>query len=243
MRRPLFGNGIPVSLTDDEGQVTVLDTSELDPLLVYALTLYVWPWEAGGAGDPSVRVRLISSGVTKLIALYGPLFWADYLANDLVVEPLCVLKDFMMRGDQQVTVDNTIAVPSTVFLYGYFEVVGEQAPSLPFRPLQPAALEAPFNAPDNCMSLAGGVATTLHQLSEKYIDRLIVDAVVGAGTAEVALPGGVVMPLPTSATQGQIHLFDGIPMRAPSAGDNLITFEAAGGEAVATSAWGSFYRY
>lgn len=240
MRRPLFGNGIPRPLTTDDDFVTVFDTTQLDPLQVYALTLFVWPWEPGV--NPSLHPHLVSSGVNKQVALYGPLFWAAYLANDQVVEPLCMFKDFLMRGDQQLLIDNTPA-GSTVFLYGYFEPVGEQAVSIPFRPLQPVPLEAPFNAPSNCMSLVDDDVAVLHQLSEKYIDRLTIDAVVGAGTASITFPGGVEIPLPTSTTQGNIHVLDGVPMRAPSAANNLIECKAAGGEAAATSVFGSFYRY
>ncbi len=252
-----------------DGQVTILDTSELDPKMVYAVTLYCWPWTAAlvpsDATEPALGLTVASDGdpAVEVAAFFQTFFEAWKLsAEPLKSSPLVLLDRYMMRGDQQLVAGNANGASDSCFLYGFFEAVGEQSVPEPFRPLQPGALVAPFIPEPTSVHPVGPNASeyeTAHLLDAKLLDAVrlnvsyfrisLPDGDIGA--AFVRLPGGVKMPLPTPST-GEIDAltctpFDGIPMRAPSAADNKIEvgFDDSGAvvSGAALTAFGAFRRY
>lgn len=219
-RRPLFGNGIPRTIIMANGEVTILDTEALDEKAVYALTLFMWPYQAG-AGlfvNPSVALRNYVNGVAStpfaaitrdwLATFFGP------GGNPSRVEPIKVLDRFMMRGKQkvtaQVTVDGTSNdVPNASFFWGYFEEAGDLITDTPFRGLQPSKLAAPFAYPPASVLAAPASANAtqvIHKLDPNYVDLVTLDvahagASDGLGTldfvAAVAVPGGFLIQMPS----------------------------------------------
>jgi hypothetical protein len=269
MRRPLFGNGIPQNLPGNPIPVPVLlfDTKALDPAQVYAVTLFCWAWQnlptPTLANEPNLQIGVVSNAQPVVaVAAVDPAVFVDLKTPKPYGKPVLVLDRYMMRGDQQLFAQNAGAVTATsCWLYGYFEVAGESPVSEPFRPLQPAALVAPFSPSPTLIFPVGPAATeykTAHKLDPDYLDAVTLNVLTAARavygslpSAFVRLPGGLKMPLPMPPTMsvGTINCspFDGIPMRAPSAADNLIDigFDDSGdvANASALSGFGRFRRY
>ena len=263
MRRPIFGNGIPRNILNADGVVEVFDAEALDENAVYALTLYLW-WFKGGAApieEPSLLMRTDPGTGTEFIGAVTAAvltnIWTAPAATDRLA-PLKILDRYMTRGTQNVTLQNSVASASTsCWIWGYFEQVGDQEMSRPFRGLQPTTPQDPFSfAPTQLLVVALEDKTAvLHQLDPNYIDRLTLDlALLGdtAGdaadiTASVSLPGGITIPMSSGGSGFPVRMFDGIPMRAPSAADVNISLNGAGaaglGKAYALCGYGSFDRY
>lgn len=270
MRRPILGNGIPRNILNADGYVTILDTTALDPKQTYALTLFLWWYGVEGTGivAPTVEVAVSTNGGAEQLvggfpSTYLDTIWTSPAAPGAGanIRPLKVLDRYMVRGNQKVVARNINADPTSLYCYvwGYFEPMGGDDAIGPFRGLQPAVPVAPFNYPPVAYSyLAAAEQTqtqTLHQLSATHIDVLTIDAftfVPGgyAGSAPevsttIVFPGGVGVTLPTTITQVPFRIFDGIPMRAPTAADvdiSLLSHTPAA-TAAAGAAYGSFYRY
>ena len=259
MRRPLFGNGIPV-LAAAAAAVEVFNTNDFDPPReqhVYALTVFVWgdtPAVAlPGTDDIVATAGVITSGSTlaltaaytaaQLDALRSPNTGAVKLIDKLVV-----------RGDQQVG----IAVGDNMHVFGYFERDGEHPVASNFRPLQPVNPASPFSAP-NAVVLVPAAATSqvdVHRLDPDYIDMVelfvsannINEALPAGASAGLIFPGGITLPievepgLPGALKSSKI--LDGIPMRAPSSADALIrlTVTGAAGSLSSGTAIGRFVR-
>lgn len=260
MRRPLFGNGIPRNISQADGAVEVFDAEALDETQVYALTLYLWWFQTATAGpvtNPSLTMRSDTGSGGELIGLVTQAvlddIWTTPAATDRLA-PLKILDRYMVRGDQQVTLENSIDQESC-WVWGYFEQAGDLEVSRPFRGLQPGPLSEPFSFPPAELSVASDESETavLHQLDPNYIDKVTLDlamvadpADAGDLTASVTLPGGIIIPLSVGGSGFPVRMFDGIPMRAPSASDVNISLSGAAGADVKTMllcGYGSFDRY
>lgn len=262
MRRPIFGNGIPRNILSTDGAVEVFDAEALDENAVYALTLYLW-WFKGGAApieEPSLVMRTDPGTGPEFIGAVTAAvltnIWTAPAATDRLA-PLKILDRYMTRGTQNVTLQNTVASATTsCWIWGFFEQVGDQEMSRPFRGLQPSPLQDPFTfAPTQLLVAADeDKSGVLHQLDPNYIDRVTLDLALLADIADVAnidasvsLPGGVTIPMSSGGSGFPVRMFDGIPMRAPSAADVNISLNGAGaaglGKAFALCGYGSFDRY
>jgi len=269
MRRPIFGNGIPRNIRNADGDVTVLDTTALDPKQTYALTLFLWwyqPDPAGALTQPTVVMKVATNGgsqklIGQISRLYLETIW-DGNASPGVgadIRPLKILSKYMIRGNQQVIVKNTEPLNTSCFMWGYFEQAGEDVTPALFRGLQPTAPVAPFSYPPVVYDIPAGPyappfsqAQPLHQLNPAYIDLVTLDAwtfVLGYGgggsdvVTFITLPGPVALPLPTTITGVPFRIFDGIPMRAPNSNDTLIQLAAVTPLSLMTGgAYGSFHR-
>ncbi len=244
MRRPLFGNGIPL-LVAGGGPTQVFDTTEADPPgehYTYALTLFGWE-------DPSdgVTISLITEGNASSYALYSA---SEYDALRFPNNGACKMVDrIVLRGDQQVFV-----LPADdLHVFGYFERVGFQAEAHNYRPLEPTTPVAPnFSPSPSFLVGAGGSGAqgplTVHQMTSEYIDYLdlsVAGAIVAAGPTgtpggTITFPGGVVLDIEMVADAAvpifkNSKLLDGIPMRAPSDTDNLIQLSMNADDVGATS--------
>jgi hypothetical protein len=272
MRRPLFGNGIPKNVLNADGVVPVFDTSGLDPKVVYALTIFCWSWKNLPtpilAAEPNLLIGVVSDGQPVVaVAAFSPTFFFGLKSQQPQGQPVLVLDRYLMRGNQQLFVQNDDPglLATSCWLYGYFEAVGESPISNPFRPLQPGPLVPPFSPSPTLVFPVGPNASeykTAHKLDANFVDALtlnVLDAskpLAAYGVlplAFVRLPGGLKMPLPmppVGAPAGEAidcTPFDSIPMRAPSAADNLIEigFDNNGNVAsgAALSGFGRFRRY
>lgn len=203
MRRPLFGNGFPRRLLNDDGTVDVFDTTDFTPQdkapLAFAVTLFCWHWQQYAPFDteanlPALAASLSTEGgagvplASRTAAVLADLQDAQ-LGN--IALPIKLLDRVIVRGEQKITVENTnancsIANSMQCWIYGYYEVAGEIVPTLPFRPLQPNNdLEAPFNAdPVSVLVTTDDTErlSDLHLLNEKYIDLLDINLTVAWGT-------------------------------------------------------------
>jgi len=279
MRRPLFGTGIPKRALFDDGLITVFNTTVFTPNAqspqVFAVTLYAWAWQnvapftAHPTYLPTLVVTLETDGAVAPPALTQWLAgdFHNYELASVVARPVKLLDRVVVRGDQQLYLSNlntncSVANGMFCFIYGYFEMAGEDDHAEPFRPLQPPGpLFAPFSGTPTELVLAqsaAGAYATAHQLTNAYLDDLTFKANVGGGeptpeaisdaVAFLRLPGGVKLPLPVNGTNPlqASEVFDGIPMIAPSAMDSLVeigfdTTSSAG--KVAAVAYGSFNRH
>lgn len=230
MRRPLFGNGIPVPV----GLVPVLvfDTKAVDPpgeQHSYALTLFFWDTPT----DASVgfKAYVVTAGAP---ATYMAVTAAN-LAKKRLTEfgTALVIDRLVLRGDQQVYVQTTTGGAGHV--YGYFEMDGTQDEPLRYRPLQPSNnLVAPFNATPAVLLLGPSATgtTDVHALDPDYLDLLELtiasatdqEILTGPPFATVILPGGIQLPYLSKTSNQYLNdvVFPGIPMRAPSAADKMI---------------------
>lgn len=273
MRRPLFGNGIPRNISVADGEVTVLDTENLDQSQVFALTLFVWPYQPGPGPftNPAGVIRVYINGgpSTPLVGL-TPAWLDSYFSapNGTRIEPIKVLDRYMMRGKQRVTFTTTLdGTPTpTMFVWGYFEMAGEQDTGVPFRGLQPAA-KPPANFAYPPAFLALGTSqngqVTCHKLDPNYIDLVTLDLVQGGSgdgtfgwSCAIGLPGGGAIPQPSLSNLFPIpanglyryRIFDGIPMMALGTSDADSNIFLVGGVGPAPSinlvatAFGSFVR-
>lgn len=259
MRRPILTNGLPRNLLVADGPVTILDAEDLNENMVYALTLYVW-WFQPGAGpftNPNLLMATTVEGTTLSIGTVSQAtfddIWDQPAATDRLA-PLKVLDRYMIRGEQSVQVANDAAGSDSCFIWGYFEQVGRQDLSRPFRGLQPTALADPFvYSPTTLVLVAAGVQSgVVHQLSPTYVDLLTLDVVIrtsdGLAPNEagptLSLPGPVTVPLPSQNDGFPIRMFDGIPMRAPSAADVNLTLNivTVGAGSLLGIAYGDFDR-
>jgi len=242
MRRPLFGNGIPRNILAADGEVTVLDTEELNESTVYALTLFLWNYQPGRGvmgtfTNPSLKVfSRIDGGPAVSVGDYNNFYLESFFktVNPTRIVPIPLLERYMMRGKQrislQVTADGGPLPVATI--WGYFEQAGDQFVDTPFRGLQPTKLAAPFSYPPVRLVFppSTGSAEIIHKLDPAYIDLVTLDlshAGVDDGTsdfgAEVSVPGGLAIPVPSlSIGPGPYRhrIFDGIPMRANDNTDN-----------------------
>lgn len=231
MRRPLFGNGIPVPV--GLAPVQVFDTTDLDPpneQHSYALTLYFWE---GVNADVALGFK------AYVVTAGSPITYLAVDATNLLTKKLTpngaalVIDRLVLRGDQQVFVQTTAGGSGHV--YGYFEMDGAVEEVERYRPLQPSNnLVTPFNATPAVLLLAPSATSTVdvHALDPDYIDQL--ELTIAAASNEVApagnplaavqLPGGVLLPYLVKASEQYVNdiVFPGIPMRAPSAADKLI---------------------
>ena len=231
----------------------IFDVTDLDPDYVWAVTLYCWVADivaGGGYIPPVVAAGVAQNGdvgttIPTAILSLAPAVnnFQNYQVNGN--GPAKMMDRIPLRGQQQVVVATT-AGNADVFWYGYFERVGVAPVPVPYRPLLPdgpSALVEPYNAPviQTVVAPAGGAASSnVHQLdatSEQRLDYLWLDVAEALGTEGVPtedglvtlnLPGGVSMPLPAPVAANTqlgspIRMFDGIPFRAPSSGDNLIS--------------------
>lgn len=261
MRRPLFENGIPRNILNADGIVEVFDAEALDENAVYALTLYLW-WYKGGvapADEPSLIMRTDPGTGNEFIGNVSAAVLADIWTAPAATDrlaPLKILDRYMTRGTQNVTLANGVAASTSCWVWGYFEQVGDQEISRPFRGLQPAPLADPFSfAPVNLLVAADQTRTgVLHQLDPNYIDKVTLDLALLGDTAEAAdidasvtLPGGITIPMSSGGSGFPVRMFDGIPMRAPSAADADISLSGTGAaglaKAYALCGYGSFDRY
>jgi hypothetical protein len=274
MRRPIFGNGLPRNILTASGTVEVLNTADLNPGSVYALTLYLWIYQPGATFltlNPTFNVYVTTAGGAPLRLLTYTQQYLDTIFSAPpggAVAPIKVLDRYMVRGDQQVTVDNVNATSDLCVVWGYVEMVGEQDVGTPFRGLQPSnTLVAPFVFPPVAFDfvIANQLAITpLHRLSLEYVDLVTVDVANGGiddgsfdfGCA-LAFPGGVAVPMPSTAFLApnlgsgmqRSRVFDGIPMRAldsSDAGSNILFGGGTGSSAGVSNAgraFGSFLRY
>ena len=274
MRRPLFGNGIPRNVVVADGEVTILDTEDLDQSQVFALTVFFWPYQPGPGPftNPAAAIRTYINGgpsvpIVGLTSAYLNSFFSA--ANPTRIEPIKVLDRFMMRGKQRVTIQVTVdGTPTPVgFIWGYFELAGEQDTGVPFRGFQPTGKPA-TNFAYNPVFLALGTSEngqgTCHKLDPNYIDLVTLDLVHGGSgdgtfgwSVAVGLPpGNVLIPQPSlsnlfpAPANGlyRYRIFDGIPMRALGSSDADSNIFLIGGVGPAPSinlvatAYGSFVR-
>jgi hypothetical protein len=224
MRRPLFGNGIPVPV--DLAALEVFDTKDFDPpneQHSYALTLFYWDTPTDAAQGFTVQVK--TDGVPTI---YLNVSAANMAAKRLSPNGAFLMIDrLVLRGNQQVEVG--ILTGGKGHVFGYFERDGVADISLNYRPFQPGPLAAPYNATPAVLLVGPSVGqeTDIHALDPDYIDIIRMDissninvgvAGVPPGVAAVQLPGGIVLPY-LSVPNNQIivdTLFPGIPMRAPT---------------------------
>lgn len=271
MRRPLFGNGIPRNILVADGEVTVLDTEDLDPNQVYALTLYLWIFQAGPGPftNPNLVTAVRTNGGGPVPVAIARAAWLDSFfsaPNPTRIEPIKLLDKLMVRGKQQVTIRAaTDGAPfASAFVWGYFEQAGEQIVETPFRGLQPSKLTAPFNYPPVFLTFgpaAGGIAP-VHRLDVAYNDLVTLDvANEGDGDvsfdfgASVIMPGSppFAIPMPSLKLLApgpgafRHRVFDGIPMRAIDQTDLGSLIQVAAGSGAGTvisqvTGYGSFVR-
>jgi hypothetical protein len=217
MRRPLFGNGFPRNILTADGTVEVLDTEDLDEGLVYALTLFMWPYQPGpgpfdATTNPAFTVGVSTNGgaVVPLVAYLPPYITSLFNSPNgpAPIEPIKVLDRLMLRGRQRVTMANANAGSAACRVWGYFEAVGEQDVGVPFRGLQPGALAEPYTFPPLAFDLVGANqngAGVLHKLDPAYVDLVTIDiSNMGAGdtsgngfSSGLFFPGGDVIPMPS----------------------------------------------
>jgi hypothetical protein len=257
MRRPLFGNGIPVPVA--LAPVQVFDTKAIDPpneQHSYALTLYFWDTPADAAVGFTAFVVTAGSPVTYINLSAANLATKKLTPNGAAL----VIDKLVLRGDQQVFVN--ILTGGAGHVYGYFERDGVQDLALNYRPFQPSNnLVPPYNA--NPAALLLGPSATgsvdIHALDPDYIDIIqmmiasATDQAMPAGPpfARIDLPGGgVSLPYLTKGSNQYLNdvVFPGIPMRAPSsaAADKLIKLFLSSDTTVASltgaTAFGFFNR-
>jgi hypothetical protein len=278
MRRPLFGNGFPRNVVLADGNVEVFNTENLDEGAVYALTLFMWMYQPGPAqpplSNPGFGVGVETDGGAVVpVAFYHPAYLDSLYSTPngpAPIEPIKVLDRYMLRGVQRVTMSNVNAASGACFVWGYFEQVGENDISIPFRGLQPSnTLVEPFAYPPAAISLSApstGASVVLHKLDPKYIDLVTID-VANAGSGDTSgngfssaliFPGGAPITMPSidnflvspAVGAGLIRkrILDGIPMRAldgSDAGSNILLGGAtdADGVALTVRGYGSFLRY
>jgi hypothetical protein len=272
MRRPLFGNGFPVQMLNSDGDIEVIDGSDYTPQekapSALAVTLFCWTWQqfataADTAKLPAPAVSLVTDGSETPVARRSvDAVTAFQLAgtSDIAL-PIKLLDRFVIRGDQQIKAANLNNLSTGdgiyCFIYGYFEMVGEIVPTVPFRPLMPEALEEPFAAVPTVVNVANATTesfATAHQLYANYIDLLTlnVDAnQAGAegdnGSAFVRFPNGILLPIPCTddGTRFQSRPFDYQPMTPASntAVNVEVGWDTSGDNGdVGLTAYGSFLR-
>ncbi len=227
MRRPLFGNGIPRNILQTDGDVTILDTEDLDEGAVYALTLFLWVYIPGAAPFtlPTFVVEdHIEGGPGVLLARYVNTHLDTVFSSHngpAPIEPIKVLDRYMMRGQQRVTVRNEVVGANIgCVVWGYFEQIGDQDVGVPFRGLQPTTPVSPyvFNpvAIDLPFSLvAQGQQKLVHTLDPNYIDLVTID-VVWAAVADTTAnwAAGLLMP---NGGGGSIVAMPSIALKFPPA--------------------------
>ncbi len=268
-RRFLTPNGVPVFQSIIGPPVVLFDAQSLDPNYSYAVTLYCWyPQDPiGDLTDIIVGVQTAGNGGISTGA------WNGFASGGTPIDayrsngngPAKVMDRVVIRGDQQI-----LAFPSAgysafgVTWWGYVERAGVAPKAMEYRPLQPDNnLAAPFNAPTPLgLSVLPGttVTQTLHMLDgteeqrmdflSLYMSCVALGAPTGAPTCTLKCPGGVDVPITileavTDPPAGSpIHLFDDIPVRAPTPDDNLYQIEIVGDATVGLlfSGWGRFVR-
>lgn len=248
MRRPLFGTGLPKAAP--EGVLTeVLSLGGLSPEIqsrVQGVTLYA----------------LISPGVDEagLLVLASPsdATIADLGASakvvgsgggpsnpELVVQK--VLDRFPLRGDSKVSVLTTGDRP--VHLVGYFQLEGERALPIEYRPLQPSAGEVEDDYTGSGITLAVG-ETLLQAFTQEKIDIVALRAagltaddaptlVFRDGVGEVEIPV-LTGSVPASSFPAFLDVLSGIPFRANGPGGGISIRSISANSTI--FAWGLFIR-
>lgn len=266
MRRPLLQpDGTPL-FQAAAGFATLFDASDLDPAYTYAVTLYAWFPQPSASTTVAVGIQTDGVVVPTGIWLGTDTPIDAFRSNG--IGPAKVMDRVVIRGNQQVVVVGTAGYGTAgVTWWGYVERAGVAPMPTPYLPLRPVALAADFPGIPTLINIpvTGSVQTvtqTIHMLDgtdERRMDILdlyiscLVDAAPGSATQSCILkvPGGVDIPLPVytgatidAAAGSPIHLYDGIPVRAPTTSDNLFQLEVTGtaDQAVTAVAYGRYAR-
>lgn len=263
---------MPLQLLDDNVDpnvtaVTLFDTTTLDPNQVWQVTVLMWPsYTPAFAGTlPSFVISLETAGEAPVELVHLTVAQAAALSTSILAgTPPAILDGFTLRGQQKLVLRATAFEANTNGswgVFGYFEMNGEDPLPYDFRPLEPTALVAPFNAlPAKIDVAAAGTVpafTTAHLLSATYVDLVTLTAGVqglaaGAGDTSLAMlkfPNGVQLFLlrasPTGEGVARTFILDGIPLLAPSATNNALQIGFITADtlvAMRATAYGSFTR-
>lgn len=254
----------------------VFDTLDFTPQKgapqAFAVTLYFWHWQTVVPVADPTKLPIPFAVATTGNNLGNPVVLCTYTDQEIaaiqdaqsnsVALPIKLVDRFVVRGDQQIYAYNANQVVGHLsgFVYGYYEVMGEHIPTLPYRGLQPSDnLVAPFNylplSMRSTISNQTNIFQPLHLLNEDYIDLLDVNAnVFWVSDTDVPPAVGILfsptqgITLPAKEPTTEPFYFRSKPFEyQPFTGDTLIQagFGNTGnvdGGSVSLSIYGNFLR-